>query len=70
MMVLRWFSALEMNGIKENSMGVAEEFDENGCEGSAEFGEEENVVCKNECHVVLEETCLNQDCYRIMAKVK
>ena len=35
----------------------------NGCEGSAEFSVEENVVCENECHVVLEDTCLNQDCY-------
>ena len=22
------------------------------------------MLCKNECHVVLEDTCLNQDCYR------
>ena len=36
---------------------------ENGCEGSVKFGEEENVVCENECHVVLKDTCLNQDCY-------
>ena len=35
----------------------------NGCEGSVEFSVEENVVCENECHVVLEDTCLNQDCY-------
>ena len=45
-------------------MGVTEESDENGCEGSVGFGEEENVVCENECHVVLEDTCLNQDRYR------
>ena len=70
MMVLSWFSDLEMNEIKENSMGVAKEFHENVCEGSAEFGEEENVVCENECHVVLEDTFLNQDFYRIMTKVK
>ena len=44
-------------------MGMAKEFVENDCEGYVEFGEEENVVCENECHVVLEDTCLNQDCY-------
>ena len=44
-------------------MGVAKESVKNGCEGSLEFGEEENVVCENECHVLLEDTCLNQDCY-------
>ena len=44
-------------------MGVAKVSVKNGCEGSLEFGEEENVVCENECHVVLEDTCLNQDCY-------
>ena len=53
------FSDLELNEIREKSMGVAKE----GCEGSVEFVEEENVVCENECHVVLEDTCLNQDCY-------
>ena len=42
-------------------MGVTEESDENGCEGFVGFGEEDNVVCENECHVVLEDTCLNQD---------
>ena len=42
---------------------MAKEFVENDCEGYVEFGEEENVVCENECHVVLEDTCLNQDCY-------
>ena len=44
-------------------MGVPKESVENGCEGFVEFCEEENVVCENECHVVLEDTCLNQDCY-------
>ena len=44
-------------------MGMAKEFVENDCEGYVEFGEEENVVCENECHAVLEDTCLNQDCY-------
>ena len=44
-------------------MGVVEESDKNGCEGSVGFGEEENVLCQNECHVVLEDTCLNQDGY-------
>ena len=44
-------------------MSVAKVSVKNGCEGSLEFGEEENVVCENECHVVLEDTCLNQDCY-------
>ena len=53
----------KLDEIKENSMSVAKESDENGCEGSVELGEEENVVCENECHVVLEDTCLNQDCY-------
>ena len=42
---------------------MAKEFVKNDCEGYVEFGEEENVVCENECHVVLEDTCLNQDCY-------
>ena len=42
-------------------MGEVEESDENGYEGSVWFDEEENVVCENECHVVLEDTCLNQD---------
>ena len=40
----KWFSDLELNEIKEKSMGVAKESVENGCEGSVEFGEEENVV--------------------------
>ena len=44
-------------------MGVAEDSDKNGCEGSVGVGVEENVVCENECHVVLEDTCLNQDRY-------
>ena len=57
----KWFSDLELNEIKEKSIGVAKESVKNGCEGSLEFGEEENVVCENECHVVLEDTCLNQD---------
>ena len=43
-------------------MGVAKESVKNGCQDSAEFGEE-NVVCENECHDVLEDTCLNQDGY-------
>ena len=40
----KWFSDLELNEIKEKSMGVTEEFDENSCSGSAGFGEEGNVV--------------------------
>ena len=40
----KWFSDLELNKIKEKSMGIAEESDKNGCEGSAGFGEEENIV--------------------------
>ena len=44
-------------------MGVTEESEENGYQGSVGFGEEDNVVCENECHVVLEDTCLNQDWY-------
>ena len=59
----RWLSDLELNEVQGNSMGVTKESVENGCEGSVEFGEEENVVCENECRVVLEDTCLNQDCY-------
>ena len=59
----KWFSDLELNEIKEKSMGVTEESGENGCQGSAGFGEEDNVVCENECHVVLKDTCLNQDRY-------
>ena len=59
----KWFLDLELNEIKEKLMGVAKESVENDCEGCVEFGEEENVVCENECHVVLEDTCLNQDCY-------
>ena len=59
----KWFSDLQLNEIKEKSMGVAKESVENGCEGSVKFGEEENAVCENEYHVVLKDTCLNQDCY-------
>ena len=44
-------------------MGVSEKSDKNGCEGSAEFGEEDNVECENEFHIVLEDTRLNQDRY-------
>ena len=38
------FSALKLNEIMEKLMGGAEESDENGCEGSVGFGEEENVA--------------------------
>ena len=38
-------------------------FHKNGCEDFVEFGKEENDVRENECHVVLEDTCLNQDYY-------
>ena len=44
-------------------MGVVKEFDKNDSEVSVQFGQEENVVCENECHAVLEDTCSNQDCY-------
>ena len=44
-------------------MGVAEDSDKSGFESSVGVGVEENVVCENECHVVLEDTCLNQDQY-------
>ena len=44
-------------------MGVNEESDKNGYANSVGFGEKNNVVCENECHVVLEDTCLNQDRY-------
>ena len=59
----KWFSDLELNKIKEKPMGVAEDSDKSGCESSVGVGVEENVVCENECHVVLEDTCLNQDQY-------
>ena len=59
----KWFSDLELNEIKEKSMGVTEEPDENGCQGSVGFGEEDNVVCQDECHVVLEDNFLNQELY-------
>ena len=59
----KWFSDLGLNEIKQKSMGVTEKSDENCCEGSVGFGEEDNVVCENECHVLLEDTCLNQDRY-------
>ena len=58
-----WFSDSELNKIKEKSMGVAEYSDKSGCESSVGVGVEENVTCENECHVVLEDTCLNQDQY-------
>ena len=44
-------------------MGVMEESDENDCECSVGFGEEQNAVCENECHVVLEDARLIQDRY-------
>ena len=44
-------------------MGVTEDSDEYGCEGPVGFWEEDSVVCENECHVVLEHNCLNQDRY-------
>ena len=56
------FSDLELNEVKEKLMGVANESVKNRCKDSVEFGEE-NVVCENECHDVLEGTCLNQDGY-------
>ena len=59
----KWLSDLELNNIKEKLVGVAKESDKNGCKGSVQFGEEENVVCESECHVVLEDPSLNQDCY-------
>ena len=59
----KWFSNLKLNEIKEKSMGVSEKSDENGCEGSVEFGEEDNVECENEFHIVLKDTRLNQDRY-------
>ena len=58
--IKKCFSALELNEIKVKSMGVTEEPDKNGCEGSVRFWEEDNVVCENECHVMSEDTCLNQ----------
>ena len=35
-------------------MGVTEESDKNGCEGSIGFVEEDNVMCENDCLVVLQ----------------
>ena len=55
-----WFSDLELNDIKERLVDMAKESDDNGWEGSVGFGEEETVVC-DESHVVLKDTCLNQD---------
>ena len=52
----KWFSALELNEIKERSMGVTED--------SFGFREDDmDVVCENGCYVMLEDTCLNQDRY-------
>ena len=45
-----WFSYLELNDFTEKAMGVSEESDENGCEGSVGFSEEDNVVCENKFH--------------------
>ena len=59
----KWFSDLELNEIKEKSMSATEESGENSCEGSVGFGEENNVVCGNKCHDVLEDNYLNQDRY-------
>ena len=59
----KWFPDLQLNEIKEKSMNVTEVSDENGREGSVGFGEEDNVVCENECLVVLKDTCLSQDRY-------
>ena len=56
----KWFSDLVLNEIKVKSMGLTKESDKNGCEDSLWFGEEDNHVCKNECRVALEDTCLNQ----------
>ena len=47
--------------MKEKLMVVTEESDKNGYEGSVGFDEEDSFVYENECHVVLEDTCLNQD---------
>ena len=43
-------------------MSLTEESDENSCEGSVGFGEEEYGLSENDCHVVLD-TCLNQSWY-------
>ena len=39
---------------KSGVMGVTEESDKNGCEGSIGFVEEDNVMCENDCLVVLQ----------------
>ena len=56
----RWFSDLVLNEIKVKLMGLTVESDENGCEDLVCFGEEDNHVCKDECRVALEDTCINQ----------
>ena len=38
---------------------VCQVTDKNGCKSSIEFGEENNGVCKNECHLVLEDSYQN-----------
>ena len=58
-----------MNEVKEKLMSVNEEADKNSCENSVGFGEKDNIVCENECHIVLEDTCLNQDATVIMTNV-
>ena len=42
----RWFSDLELNQVKEKSLGVTEESDENCCEGFVEFGKEDMLCVK------------------------
>ena len=56
-----WFLDLELKEIKGKAMGATQESDKNNCDSLVGFCEEENVMCENECHVVLEDTCLNQD---------
>lgn len=62
-MLKKGFFNLEVNEIKEKIVGVSEAFEKNCWKGSVGFAKGDNVVCKNQCHVVLELTCKNQDFY-------
>ena len=50
-----------MNKIKEKIVDVSEAFEKNCCKGSVGFAKDDNVVCENQFHVVLELACKNQD---------
>ena len=44
-------------------MGTTEEPVKNGCEGCVEFGEGDNILSENKFHLMLDDTCLNQEQY-------